>query len=161
MKEIPLTKGYVALVDDDLYEKIISFGKWSFHQNGYAIIQKSYKKPDGKWGVSVLRMHRLVLNANDGEFVDHINGNKLDNRRSNIRICNGAENRRNVGLRKNNISGYKGVYFAKPKGFFTAQITFENKKIHLGCFTCPIEAARAYNEAAKKYHGEFARLNDV
>lgn len=161
MKEIQLTQGKVALVDDSDYKRVLSFGKWHYHKNGYAIIQKSFKNIHGTWCVNVIRMHRIILNAQDGQFVDHFNGDKLDNRKTNIRICTGIENRRNVGIRKNNKSGYKGVFFWKARNKFTAQIWFENKKIHIGVFKSIIDAARAYNEAAVKYHGEFANLNKI
>ena len=160
-KEIILTQGKVAIVDTDDYERILSYGKWTYQKNGYAIIQKGFKNEHGNWGVNKIIMHRIILNAQPGQFVDHSNGDKLDNRKTNIRICTGVENRRNVGIRKNNKSGYKGVFFWKDRNKFTSQIWFEKKKIHLGVFIDPIDAARAYNEAAIKFHGEFANLNKI
>jgi hypothetical protein len=160
-KEIQLTQGKVAIVDNDDYERILSYGKWTYHKNGYAIIQKGFKNEFGSWCVKVIRMHRIVLNAQDGQFVDHSNEDKLDNRKTNIRICTQIENKRNVGIRKNNKSGFKGVFFWKDRNKFTSQIWFEKKKIHLGVFINPIDAARAYNDAALKYHGEFANINKI
>lgn len=152
MKEIPLTQGLVALVDDDDYEWLMR-RRWHANRN----------RPTAKfYAQSVINkkntiMHRLILGARKGEQVDHINGDGLDNRRTNLRICNGSQNQHNRKLQINNKSGYKGVYFNKRK--WTARIVVNNKKIYLGRFTDPTEAARAYDEAAKKLHGEFARTN--
>ncbi len=97
----------------------------------------------------------------DGKQVDHINGNPLDNRRENLRICENAENNRNKGLTKASTSGYKGVSLYKRSGTWRAYIVTNYKQKHLGTFDNPIDAAKAYNVAAIKFHGEFARLNDI
>ena len=161
MKTIQLTNGMFTLVDDEDYERLVAMGKWYFSTDLYAINGKSYRKENNKSATVFVRMHRIILNAKPGEFVDHVNGDKLDNRKSNLRICTIAENTRNAGARKNNKSGFKGVHFDKSRGKFTAQITFQSKDIHLGRFLCPKEAARVYNDAALKYHGEFAKLNEI
>lgn len=148
MKEIILSKGTVLLDDDD-YEKIQSFS-WHMHGQGYA----------HAWvrGIKVL-MHRLILNRPDG-FIDHINGNKLDNRKENLRICTPKQNSANMGLSKNNKTGYKGVYWNKEKKKYDAQIKINGKSTYIGRFENPEEAAKAYDDRAKKEFGEFAHVNN-
>lgn len=104
-------------------------------------------------------MHRIILNPPRGMFSDHIDGNPLNNQRENLRICNHNQNNFNVGIRKDNKSGFKGVRFRDNR--WTSRIRINNKEYHLGSFLNKIEAAIAYNEAAIKYHGEFARLNII
>lgn len=105
-------------------------------------------------------LHRLIIAAAVGQLVDHINGDGLDNRKANLRLCNRAENARNCHLAKNNRSGFKGV--SKVRGpRWMAQIKFNGKHIHLGQFEDPRIAAHAYNRAAVELHGEFARLNPL
>lgn len=93
--------------------------------------------------------------------LDHINGVRDDNRPCNLRECSNAENNRAVGIKKNNTSGYKGVSLNKASGRFYSYIRVNYKRIHLGCFDSPEEAAKAYNAAALKYFGEFASLNSI
>ena len=108
-------------------------------------------------------LHRVILSPPDGYFVDHINMNRLDNRRCNLRIATKAQNSYNRPARRDNTSGYKGVWFRSnvKNKCWIAEIRINGKKIHIGTYQTKEEAALAYNEAAKKYHGEFARLNDV
>lgn len=109
-----------------------------------------------------LRMHRIITNAPQDKQVDHINGNPLDNRKCNLRVCTQKENSRNREKRKEKTSSiYKGVCFHKRKHKWQASITLDGKLIHLGYFKTQNEAALIYNEAAKKYHGEFAKFNKV
>lgn len=107
-------------------------------------------------------LSRFILGPKNSEIVDHIDGNALDNRRHNLRITDRLGNARNHGLNKNNTSGYKGVSSDKSKkDRWRSYIVVNKKQIWLGSFSSKKEAARSYNEAAKKYFGEFARLNDV
>jgi hypothetical protein len=105
-------------------------------------------------------MHRLILNINSRHVhIDHINGNGLDNRRENIRVCTLAENNRNRRSYKNNRIGFKGVSETVQGKRWNARITNNGNVLSLGSHSSPEEAARAYDTAAKKLHGEFANLN--
>lgn len=106
-------------------------------------------------------LHRYLVSPLNGYFVDHINGDSLDNRLHNIRIVTYSENNRNTKSNKNTSSKYKGVSWLKESKKWRAAINIDGKKISLGCFVSESDAAIAYNEAAKKYHGEFARLNNL
>lgn len=149
-KEIILANNRgVAIVDDEDFG-LVSAYKWYFSGNGYAHCPRVGK---------IIKMHRLILDPPVGMEVDHINGNGLDNRRENIRPCTCSQNQHNTGNRKNNMSGYKGGCFNKKSARWKAQIRIPGKRFYLGQFQTPLEAAIAYDEGVKKYHGEFARLN--
>jgi len=151
MREIPLTQGKAALVDDADYERVMAAGPWC-HSNGYAV--------KGHNGIS---MHRFLsgLVTGDGKKVDHKNRNGLDNRRRNLRVCTDSQNQANRRRSRNNNSGFKGVSFHRASGKYQAKIKVAGRMRWLGLFADPADAALAYNEAALKYHGEFARLNDI
>jgi len=104
-------------------------------------------------------MHELIMNPGMGQEIDHKNGNGLDNRRDNLRICTHANNMCNRRIGKNNKSGYKGVYFTKSGNAWRSKLRFKGRNINLGNFKKPIDAAIAYDNAAMKYFGEFARTN--
>lgn len=103
-------------------------------------------------------MHRLIMNAQKGEQVDHINHDTLDNRKSELRFCSYAQNQYNQGRRSNNTSGCKGVSLHKPSGKWQAQIALNGKTIHLGLFATKEEAYTAYCNAALELHGEFSKV---
>lgn len=109
------------------------------------------------------RFHRLLLDAQDGDIVDHINGDPLDNRASNLRICSHSENMRNRKTHRNNSLGVKGVYAERHHVTkvlrYVAQIRVDGKKVVLGRFKSVDAASRAYKVAAQKLHGDFARLS--
>lgn len=154
MIEIKLTQGKVAIVDDDCPIDILKM-KW-YYGSKYAVRNMNI---GGK--IIKIILHRLILDAPKGMQVDHINGNRLDNRRENLRICTQAENCKNRKESKNNTSGYKGVSICSQTKKYKAVIQLNRKKIFLGRFKTAKEAAIAYNEAAVKYHGEFANLNKI
>ncbi len=105
-------------------------------------------------------MHRIIMNPPDGKQVDHINGDGLDNRVENLRIATSSENNYNTGKQSNNTSGYKGVSWHKTRKTWQVLIGVGGRLIRIpGVFNSAEDAARAYDEAAKKYHGVFARLN--
>jgi hypothetical protein len=155
VKRIPLTLGNYAIVDDEDYD-ILRERNWQDDSRGYATA--GHVKPCGNR--TTVKMHRVILGATDREQVDHINGLPWDNRRCNLRIVTNQQNSCNRGKYSTNKTGYKGVAIYK-KGRFTAQITLDGRKKHLGCFDTAEEAATIYNEAARKYHGEYAKLNDI
>ncbi len=145
---------HFAIIDASNFEIISSF-KW-YCAAGYAISYEKTGSPRKK-----ISMHRMVLNCGPGQLCDHINGNRLDNRLENIRLCSPAENARNRKIQSNNKSGFKGIYWESAEKVFRAEICHGNKKYRLGRFKRRVDAARAYNEAAKRFHGEFAKVNDL
>lgn len=148
-KHIPLTKGQFAIVDDDDYD-YLSKRKW--HVNtGYAETWISK-------GVRRLMQDMIATHAT-GLCVDHINGNKLDNRKSNLRVCTKRQNSYNRKLSKNNKTGLKGV--SPDRNKFRAVIYWNYKRIHLGMFDSPADAAAAYDRKALELYGEFAKLNGI
>lgn len=159
MKQIPLTQGKFALVDDEDYEELSKFKWYSFKRGNtfYAIRNHPGQR----------LMHRMILNLNGKLVCDHKDRNGLNNQRSNLRICTQAQNCMNSSSQKNSTSSFLGVCWTKQrqKGkdyfYWRATISVSGKKIHLGSFKNEIEAARVYNEAAKKYFGEFANLNKL
>lgn len=109
-------------------------------------------------------VHQLVWLYHHGSMpgqIDHNDKNPSNNRIENLRAATQSENQQNIDLKSNNKSGYKGVYFHKATSKYASQLRKNGKCIHLGLFLCPKEAALAYNEAAVKYFGEFARLNKI
>ena len=109
---------------------------------------------------ATIYMHRELIDVADGLLVDHVNQDSMDNRRANLRGATRAQNIRNRKKFSNSSgSKYKGIYRYKNKKRWIARIMFEKKRIHLGIFRNEIEAAKAYDRAAIKYHGEFASLN--
>ncbi len=165
MKEIQLTQGQVALVDDEDFERVSQF-KWhaifysKYANGGRFIAARTRCTLERRWTVL---LHRFIMNAQQGQIIDHIDGNPLNNQQSNLRFASHAENGRNNAylLQKHNTSGFRGVSWNKHKNGWTAQIKYDGRQSYLGLFTDKLEAAKAYNEAAKKYHGEFATLNPI
>lgn len=152
--KIELTQGYFAIINKEDFELISKF-KWCVcikESRRYVVTDNKGKR---------IYMHRLILNAKTTEIVDHINGNCLDNRKENLRICTTMENTRNRKKSNKNKSGYKGVSWHKAAKKWEAHITVNYKKIYLGCYQNKIHAAKVYNEAAIKYFGKYARLNEV
>lgn len=158
MIEIPLTQGKVALIDDEDYE-LVSKHKWCAAKNGTTFYAQTVFRVNGKH--KCILMHRLILGLAFGDKChgDHRDGNGLDNRRANLRIAIGGQNQRNRRPTTNNSSRFKGVHLSKGGKLWRAEIGFNRKNHYIGLFKDEEEAARAYNAAALKHHGEFARLN--
>jgi len=155
MAAIPLTKNQVAIVDEKEFEYLAKF-KWYCSTKGYAvrdIVINGKKKC--QW------MHRIVSGAVCGVQVDHINHNKLDNRKENLRFCNNQKNHFNSPPQKGGSSKYKGVHWDSKSKKWRAQIHLGDRKKSLGSFKDEEDAALAYNEGAKKYFSEFAHLNKI
>lgn len=159
MKEIQLTKGYTAIVDDEDFERINAF-KWRVLPSGDNLYgsrteQKNKKK-------SNILMHRLILGITDKSIkIDHKNGNGLDNRKENLRSSTRNQNARNLTRkRSNNTSGYRGVSFEKYSGKWMAYIYVEGKQKKLGRYLDQLDAAKAFDKAAKELFGEYCgKLN--
>jgi hypothetical protein len=148
--EITISSGVSTKVDlDDLYR--IRGEEWVHYRshNGHDYVRK---RGNGK-----ILLHRLLIDATKGELVDHKNGDTLDNRKKNLRICTTVQNLQNSKLKKNSEQGFKGV---EPRGNkWIARIGINGKKKYLGIFSSKEDAARAYDEAAILFFGEFARTN--
>lgn len=156
MATIKISKGYKVSVDKK-YLEILSKNKWKANVSKNTVYAEHTKLGS---------MHRKIMELEGydikGKEVDHKDQNGLNNFISNLRICSHKQNIRNQNKHKNNTSGYKGVSWKKDKNKWTAQIRIDNnKRIFLGYFSNKIDAAKAYNNAAIKYHGEFAKLNEI
>ncbi len=157
MIEIPLTKGYVAIVDDDCPPEILA-QKWCAHVNnrsGKVYVVRNILNGDGRYCMRLL--HRAIMSAPAGFEVDHIDGDGLNNQQSNLRLCTRAENMQNQRRQTDTASGFKGVHRNHNK--WRARIKTSEQSLNLGTFESKFDAARAYDEAAIRLFGEFARTN--
>jgi hypothetical protein len=152
MKQIPLTQGKFTLVDDIDFEWLNQW-KWYAIKDRNTFYAVRMERSENKR--KVIWMHREILGVLAGFETDHKNHNGLDNQRINLRSCTRAENQHNRFMQKNNISGFKGVSWSNRAKKWWAQIKFNRRVIHLGFFISKLEAAKAYDNAAKKYFGEF------
>jgi len=152
-KSIPLSGGKVAIVDESDFERISQW-KWYASKSGYAVRNSSRR--DGPR--HAIFMHRVLVDAvkSDGLEVDHINGNKLDNRKSNLRLATHAQNLRNQKTRRTTKTGFRGVDFRPNRGKYRARVAVDGKNMHIGTFSTAIEAHAAYSKVAVQVHGAFA-----
>lgn len=157
VREIPLTQGKVAIVDACDFERLNQW-KWYVKRRNEAVwyATRAISTNDER---RTIKMHREILQAKTGEIIDHINGDGLDNRRCNLRLCSASENGANRRKYKAKSSKYKGVSFKKNKGAFVAQITVRGKVKWLGTFKDERDAAIAYDKAAIQNYGAFALTN--
>lgn len=155
MKQIPLSQGYFAIVDDEDYP-IVSQYKWTY-DNGYAV---RGIRLDGRRYRKIL-LHRFLTNARPGEFVDHRDGNRANNTRANLRICTKAQNATNRHVpAPNKASRYRGVSRThNTKDRWSALIISQGQRYNLGSYPTEEDAARAYDMKARELHGEFAVTN--
>ena len=161
---------FTILIDEEDWDRVKKY-KWNVRvrpntnyvranipnpEGGFRNRPRKDGSPGGTKRESTLSMHRFIMDAPKGMQVDHINGNGLDNRKCNLRICTKSDNAKNRRLNKNSKSGFKGVSPRKSKKSpWVAQISGRL----IGYYDDPEEAAKAYDEEAKKEYGEFARLN--
>lgn len=156
MRRILLTQNRCAIVDNEDFDKANQH-KWYYHHTGYAVRNETL--PDKKRRTVFL--HRIILETPTGQYTDHVNGDKLDCRKINLRLTDYAHNNINKPLEKTNTTGYKGVHFRKDTKKYRAYVGSRKKRLHLGSFNTAEEAALAYNIAAERLYGEFAVLNTV
>lgn len=160
MRELLLTKGYVALVDDEDYDYV---NQWKWHFTSYMGACRNVPLPhptSRNHRQTTISLHRTIMNTPKDMVCDHINGNRLDNRKSNLRNCSQSENMKNRKINVNNTSGYKGVLWESRKKYWYATIQSNRKRVYLGGgFQSPKDAALLYDKHAKLLHGEFAKLN--
>ncbi len=156
MRWITLTQGKFTLVDDEDFNRVCRW-KWYAIKGKYTYYAARMNYAAGK---KIVRMHRYILGLqnNDKRQVDHIDGNGLNNRRSNIRACTRTENQRNRKA-QTGTSKFKGVNWHKCTKTWRARIRINKKLLLLGSYDFEIGAAKGYDKAAKKHFGEFAKLN--
>jgi hypothetical protein len=145
-----------TLIDLDDVDRVKNI-KWGCINNR----NKNFYIETSNKSVSNRRLHRFIMNAIEGEYVDHINRNTLDNRKCNLRICTNQQNICNCDLPKNNKSGCKGVYWSKDKNKWTVQITINNKTKYIGRYDDYEQAVKARIAAAKQYYGNFANDEEI
>ena len=157
MKEIPLSQGLVALVDDDMYEELSQY-KWHAykHRHTYYAIRNVQFYPGCR---TTVKMHRQVMRAQSGEIIDHRDGNGLKNIRDNLRSVTNSQNCANRRSHVGSKSQYKGVSWHKQHCKWYSSIWDGKKQIFLGLFEDEIEAAKAYDRKALEVFGEFAKTN--
>lgn len=157
-RRIPLTQGQYAVVDPDDFKHLNEY-KWQANKTRNTCYADRTVRVGKRTRKHVL-MHREILDLPDHLYVDHINHNGLDNRKANLRTATHRQNCYNrVHFKKNPSSKYKGVSFNKKTEKWDVQIRRYGKCRHLGCFDDEVEAAKAYDKAAKEHQGEFAALN--
>jgi HNH endonuclease len=158
-RQIPLTRGAVAIVDEEDFDRLSGF-RWHLTRlDGYAVRARSKAERlpgHSKW----IRMHHEVLQPGEGERIDHINGVKTDNRRANLRRCRNQQNYWNrPPQRRATASRFKGVFLSSTGRRWWAAICCNRHTYYLGSFADEVDAARHYDQAARTFFGEFAWLN--
>jgi hypothetical protein len=160
MKEIALSGkkgiGKIALVDDEDFDQLNKH-RWCCNGAGYACRGVNL----GKGKVKPIFMHREIICTPQGMCTDHVDGDKLNNQKSNLRICNQSQNSLNRNRQSTNTTGYKGVSIRKRNKYkkFRAHLSAYGKQYDVGLFHTAIEAAKAYDTKAREIFGEYARLN--
>lgn len=159
MKQISIYGGHFALVDDEDFE-YLSQWKWHLTKNGYAQRSKNMGKINGKVKIKTYKMHKQIMGENlNFPNIDHKDGNKLNNQRSNLRLATFSQNSVNKKPQDNCLSAFKGASLVNRPKKWRARITVNGKTISLGYFYNEAEAAVAYDKASKIYHKDFSRPN--
>lgn len=161
MKEIKLTKGQVTLVDDDDFDWL---NQWSWYADKiggtFYVKRRIYLgRINGKGRGRSIYIHREIMQPSKGKRIDHKDGDGLNNQKHNLRECTHTENMRNAKSRRVFSSKYHGVHWDKAREKWSVTIMADRKLFYIGRFNDENQAALAFNEAAKKHHGEFASLN--
>ncbi len=152
MKQITLTKGQTTCVDDTDYDRLLGIGRWSCNNKGYAV---HYTTVSGE--MLVLYMHRIILDAPAGMVVDHINGDRLDNRRDNLRLGTISQNNANRQHYSTSEAPFKGLSWNRGK--WQVRIGVNGRRVYLGRYASPTTAALMYDAAARHFYPEFNRCN--
>lgn len=165
MRQLKLsTKPLFALVDDDVHDRVFGSKRYATRRKSQAY-PYVYRFVEANGSKTCERLHRHILGVIDGidltgKVIDHINGDPLDNRRENLRVCVDRQNLRNQSMRRvQKTSAYKGVSQSKNHRRWRASIFVDYKRVHIGYFDTPEQAAEAYDNAARSMHGEYARTN--
>lgn len=156
MKKIKTTREKFALIDDEDYEKVKQYRWFITGKKARYVVARINEK--------FIYLHHLIMGKPEkGSVIDHRNGDPYDNQKNNLRICTHSQNRGNSKKNRNGASEFKGVVIRNRRGKkrITAQIKFTAKSMYLGDFKTEVDAARAYNSAALKYFGEFAKINQI
>lgn len=143
---VPIATGEQALVDEEDYDHVSRYNWVMVHGAATTWI-----------GAGKINMHNMIMKTRT--MIDHVNRNRLDNRKGNLRRATTSQNNANSKIRRNNKAGFKGVNLHKQSGLWRARITVERKEISLGYFETAAEAAHAYDNGARNFFGEFARVN--
>jgi hypothetical protein len=150
--EIPVGHGLITFVDDEDFPML---SHWTWGIDAYGYVRRAVRVRGRFHGIL---MHRQLMLPDPGQDVDHINGDKLDNRKANLRPCTRRENVQNQ-RKFHGTSQYKGVYWDRRNSKWTAKLTTGGRQFYLGLFSDEIEAARAYDAKAREMYGEFSRVN--
>lgn len=153
--KISLTQNKFAIIDNEDWDKIKDYS-WCISTDNNIV---AYIKGSGRKNRKLILLHRLIMNAKQGQEIDHINRNRLDNRKNNLRFCNRSQNNMNAKKRKGTLSKYKGVTWSKRDKKWKSYIGLNGKFINLGSYDNEKIAALIYNEKAQQLFGEFARVN--
>jgi hypothetical protein len=151
-------KGYKVKIDDEDEGRVTAHSWWvssSPQIDGHVICFST------KIGKKIIKLHRFLMGGASGLVVDHRDGDRLNNQKSNLRVCTVRENNINVGLTRRNRSGYRGVSFSKTSGKWRATISLDRKQLHLGYFDRPEKASAAYEEAAELFYGDNRRVAEI